>query len=71
MTEHHLHKYKCYSNTVVGKLLCYTLLQDCNRDRTWHIATVQLFYFSAVYNLTLLQDCIHDRTWHIATVQLF
>jgi len=28
-------------HTVVGTLLCYTLLQDCNHDHTWHIATVQ------------------------------
>jgi hypothetical protein len=33
---------------VVGTLFGYTLLQDCNHDHTWHIATVQLLQFSAV-----------------------
>ena len=27
---------------VVGKLLCYTLLQDCNHDHTWSIAIAHL-----------------------------
>ena len=29
-------------HTVVGTLLCYTLLQDCSHDHTWHIAAVQV-----------------------------
>jgi hypothetical protein len=39
---HHLHRYKRYSHTVVGTLLCYTMLQDCNYHYIWPIATAHL-----------------------------